>query len=593
MFKKNFWTRLLSLILVLVFFAQELPMIVNAEENVTVTSDSVSNDANVATEHEKAFILSEITGERDAFTKRFRMSDGTIQAARYSSPVHFLDSSGKWVDYDNTLTETVSNEKENGEFKEELKNKNADFDIRFSKKTNGKNLVSIEKDGHMLAWNYEGTEKQTAQTEQAKADTDKTSLEKVSSEVLYLDIFNHVDLQYVLGTDKVKENLILKNKDAWTKFLINYQIGDLTVAQSDKKSIDLCGQDGKAVFSISAPYMTDAVGTASSDVSLEILNQKDGVLLVRLTINSDWLNMPERAYPVVVDPMIIVKQVWDDASAACESAYIASSTPSAQYGRGGNSYEGSVYVGKEPGRGKTRALLKINNLPALDTGDKVVYAELAMYANACYPQVRVDVHRATTAWNQSTVCWNSNITYDPIIKEYRPISTVTNTDPVSEHHWQKFEITDMVRGWYSGDTNNGVLLRSDAENSTDSLNRAWFFSTDYPTYPTVRPIFLIYYRNMSGYEDYWSYTSADAGRSGTASVNNYNGNQIFSQPLTQETGGNRMPVSLSYVFNSNFTDYQNYSMIGYGGQTNFHIYIRNNPNLTSGSSDEEKNTSII
>ena len=56
---------------------------------------------------------------------------------------------------------------------------------------------------------------------------------------------------------------------------------------------------------------------------------------------------------------------------------------------------------------------------------------------------------------------------------------------------------------------------------------------------------------MSGYEDYWSFTDIAAGRGGTASVNNYNGNFIFSQPLTQDAGGNLMPVNISLVYNSN------------------------------------------
>lgn len=51
----------------------------------------------------EASALSEIVNERDAYTKRFAMSDGTIAAMQYDRPVHYQDETGAWVDYDNSL----------------------------------------------------------------------------------------------------------------------------------------------------------------------------------------------------------------------------------------------------------------------------------------------------------------------------------------------------------------------------------------------------------------------------------------------------------------------------------------------------------
>ena len=77
---------------------------------------------------------------------------------------------------------------------------------------------------------------------------------------------------------------------------------------------------------------------------------------------------------------------------------------------------------------------------------------------------------------------------------------------------------------------------------------------------------------MSGYEDYWSFTDIASGRGGTASVNNYNGNFILSQPLTQDAGGNLMPVNISLVYNSNKGDAK-YGFIGSHVQTNYQMYL--------------------
>ena len=102
---------------------------------------------------------------------------------------------------------------------------------------------------------------------------------------------------------------------------------------------------------------------------------------------------------------------------------------------------------------------------------------------------------------------------------------MTLTSQTSTTAFQTFEITELVRGWYSGEyTNYGISLSTDKTTPA----KAWFYSIHYTGYTAARPIMTINYRNMSGYEGYWSYTNLSAGRSGTASVNNYNGNFIWT-----------------------------------------------------------------
>ena len=91
--------------------------------------------------------LEEEIEKREENTKYFKMSDGTIQAAQYSVPVHF-EQDGKWVDYDNTLEEVDADESElnhNIAKNKDLMNRTADYKVRLSKKTNGKKICSIGK----------------------------------------------------------------------------------------------------------------------------------------------------------------------------------------------------------------------------------------------------------------------------------------------------------------------------------------------------------------------------------------------------------------------------------------------------------------
>ena len=98
----------------------------------SVLAASSATEETIVDTVEEAVILSEIVDERDAYTKRFKMSDGTISAAQYDRPVHYLDENGKWVDYDNTFV--VAGDTEDEGSIDDAVNASSDFNVRFSKK---------------------------------------------------------------------------------------------------------------------------------------------------------------------------------------------------------------------------------------------------------------------------------------------------------------------------------------------------------------------------------------------------------------------------------------------------------------------------
>ena len=204
---------------------------------------------------------------------------------------------------------------------------------------------------------------------------------------------------------------------------------------------------------------------------------------------------------------------------------------------------GSLYVGNIYGYGQTESYIKFTDLPKLGIADKVVDARLNVGLMKCELGLTVDVKRLIENWDQDRVTWNNGPHGENRITDYKVLTETTATDKFCE-----FEITDIVRGWYSGEyPNYGVSLST----TKTAPAKAWFYSTYFTTHYQNRPIMLISYRNMTGYEDYWSYTNITAGRGGSASVNNYNGNFIYTQPITQDNGGNLMPVDLSVIYNSN------------------------------------------
>ena len=567
--------KILSVFLAVLLVIQIAPMQIIADAYHEATIDENTENTlgvnldDIDTTESEAEILAEETSKREQYVKHFRMSDGSYRATQYEVPVHFMQD-GEWTDYDNTLVE-VDADTEDGEnaSNKDLTNTLADYSVRLSKKTNGKKFVRIEKDGYKLSWYYTKANKVTAQITEITDDGDETTLEKLSSQVVYKNVYKDTDFEYIIGSEGLKENIILNSDNTQTEFIAEYKANELTPVQVNDKTIELQAEDGTVVYTINAPYMTDANMEYSDGITLTLSNVKNNNFTVTTTLDEDWLNDNDRAYPVTIDPVIRTEQEYGE----MDSTFVGSLYPNRCYHTYSTDDSGSLYVGKISGYGQTESYLKVNTLPTLGVADKVIYAQLDMGLWKCELGMQLEVKRLTESWSMSSVTWNNKPDPAPSITDY----VVLNGGESSK--WLKFEITDLVRGWYSGDyPNYGISFSTPKTTSA----KVWMFSSDFNEggLDENRPILYVDYRNMSGYEDYWSYTGVSAGRNGAVSVNNFNGNAVFSQPITMGDGGNLMPVALSLVYNSNGSN-ASYTFMGNKIKTNYHIYLTKDNNLFS------------
>ena len=575
--------KILSVFLSVLLVIQIAPMQIIADAyHEAIVDENTENTLGVSlddidTTEPKAEILAEETSKREQYVKHFRMSDGSYRATQYEVPVHFIQD-GEWTDYDNTLVEVDANT-EDGETasNKDLKNTLADYSVRLSKKTNGKKFVRIEKDGYKLSWYYTKANKITAQITEITDDGDETTLEKLSSHVVYKNVYKDIDFEYIVGSEGLKENIILKSEDTQTEFIAEYKANGLTPVQVNDKTIELRAEDGIVIYTINAPYMTDSNMEYSDGITLTLSNVKNNKFTVTTTLDEDWFNDNDRAYPVTVDPIIETEQN----AAKMASAFVASSYPNRNYYTYGQSNggvdSGSMYVGKITGYGQTESYVKFD-LPTLGVADKVVNAVVGVYLIDCDEGLQVNAKRLLQSWDNDVVTWNNRPTNNTAWQNL-PIIDYSVLDDGEPQRWVNFEITELVRGWYSGEyANYGISLTT----TKTSLSKAYFLNSYFNEnqQTKARPILYVDYRNMSGYEDYWSYTGVSAGRNGAVSVNNFNGNAVFSQPITMGDGGNLMPVALSLVYNSNGRTAP-YTRLGGGMQSNFHIYLTRDNSLFS------------
>ena len=514
-------------------FAQNLP--INTEVKTQTPNEEQSSD-----EYKTGNILSEIKDERDEYSKQFRLDDGTTMAVSYKEPIHYKNAAGEWVDYDNSLKNETVNSASPDEVTEEYTNKKSDFKVNYSKKSKENSMVKIKGDNQKISWGYKDTNKVKStivNNDEKLTGNDKfTALKNLTSEITYENIYDDVDVQYFTTTTGVKENIILKNKNARSDFYIQYKFNNLTAKSVDDKTVELLNSKGDAVYKIEAPFMFDNDGKTSTDLTLSITEQKKNKLTLKVSADKKFLS--DCSYPVTIDPQFTTSQNWQKS----QCTYVDSSKPSTCFGYGSTSgYTGTVNVGTW-GNGMYRTYFKMNSLPTLNKGDMVVEAHLNLHLinNDFYQDMNIGAYSPNASWSQDKLTWKNQPSYNSNVVDYE---TFTKNESETWHSWN---VTSCVKRWYNGEANNGIMLKSLDE--SNEMQCAEFYSSNYPSTSTPRPLFTIVYRNNKGLEDYWTYSSFSVGSAGTAYVNDYSGNLTFVTSDASTASG-YAPASVQHVYN--------------------------------------------
>ena len=555
--------KIIAMVLVICLITQVFAVCATAQtDDYLPYNDQVGENQTFDDEYSQksdAYILSEDISKRTETEKHFRMSDGSYTVATYNYPIHYKDSDGNWENIDNTLVSL--NE-------EEYINKDSRFSATLSKKMRKDKVVELNVNGHKLSWGFINANKSSAEiqenTEELTGDERFLNLNKIKSKTIYRDIYNDVDAEYILSSTGIKENIILKSKSAPTEFEVEYKINGLTVNQVDDKTIELTDSDGNFVYAINAPVMMDSNSSYSTALSLSIISNSNSKLLIKLTADKQWLNDPNRAYPVTVDPFVYTDQ-------KIKTIYSVSLFEEAT---GGTYPYGSLYVGRSNEYERSVSLVEMS-LPELSDGDMVVSGKIILcqtnFSSYTNSDVQVNVSKIDSSWSASNFidlqksqgCYELAPSAGPKIDDF----VVCNHDTSYER--LAWDITGTVKEWYSGSPNYGVMFWS---NDPDERSYAYFVRAengiDYTAeeYPTI----IINYINSIGLESLWSYSSMGTTTHGAAFVNRYTGNLVVTESVMNTTG-NRLPMDISVTYNSLKYDdhYKDSVSVGHGFMLNF------------------------
>ena len=468
-------------------------------------------------------IVTELKERRDEYTKHFRMDDGTIMALTYDIPVHYKNKKGEWIDYDNTLiSESTASPDEASQIS--YSNKKGKIDIDFASETSDAALISLNSSKGNLSWEYVDAKKSNIKIDKTKkklTGNDRfTSIDNLSSKASYKSIYDKVNLDCIVSTVGVKENIILQDKSAQNEFNIEYNIKGFTAKQTDKQTIKLY-KDKKAIYTISAPCMYDANKKTNTNLALKITNNKDDKLSIKLTADKDFLNNAK--YPVTIDPEVSL-----NGFASTETAYVVDSEPNTV------KHQSTTFGVGKSGSAYLSGLVKCKNVSDTLAEKNIVSAKLNIFPMNYSTEMEIDAHQITSSWTNSTATYN-NVSYDSEIIDY----TSTKNNSESE---VTFDITKVFKKWANGIMdNNGVYLKSNSD-FTDFGGSSCYF-------PGKRPTYVVKYKEYTGLENNLTSHTVPCGRDAVLSVCDYTGSLSVNQSFFEENTA-RLPLSIFATYHS-------------------------------------------
>lgn len=513
------FTKLLSFILSVVMVFYVIPSTIYAKAAELIDGMQASDSAAVGDIDSDSFnsesntqfkgVLFEDVTLREESVKHFHLEDGNYVAAQYNYPIHTLDSNGEWQDIDNALSDMGN----------EFSNSNAR--IKFAKKINGSSELFALHDGNTkltltLLNANKGTVGEITNATDTGGDTElqkMMNLEKLSASIIYRDILDGVDLEYVAYSMNVKENIIVKEKKSTYSYSFELKLNGLTAIITDSGNIEIRSDDSnELMYVIPAPVVFDSNGEyAPSDLSSYTLTHKNGKkYILTVTVDSEWMNTEERAFPVTVDPAVM------SGGATAIDVNINSSQPDLV---NDSSTEITVMTGTY-----TTMLMhwKLPTLPAVPTSAKIVDAQITLVEKTIYG-VYIGAYEILDDWDE-TLTWTK---FDNNASPQGTLGKMVDYVYIQFPGAYTWNITELVQEWYRGN-NFGVAFKCIPKANT----MAYFHSANATS---NRPSLVVTYRDMKGIESYWPTTSHSAGLAGNGTINLANGNLIFTIPTITTT----------------------------------------------------------
>ncbi len=524
-------------------------------------------------------VLYEDKGKREANVKHYRMSDGSYEAEIYTEPVHYYDEKeGRYRSIDNTLSDCPKSLEKEDDF-EGYENRSGEVRVKFGKRAKEEKLLVVRKGEYGVEWKlFEGNQRSETFNDSLAIlpHKNETERKKLSDEIRYNDVATGTDLQYVISPTKIKENIIVKERQEKYEYSFLLKLKNLNLELSENEQelnlytnrIDeATGELSKeTVFSIPMPYMYDAENAVSHEVDYELERMGENYVF-KIVADKEWINAAERKFPVTIDPAIITMN----------GQYVTTKTVYSNNTISTNTDIMEVGYYSDMGRAHHSALFISVDLPSWIKNSKISSVVLLMHAlEPDYlgeGEKGFEVRKVTQAW-KSNLSWSHTYGLGEVLEVIRSEN--------AQH--KKTLVLDVTKAFLS-DTSYGVAIvaRGTPISGTEGNNANYMMLPSASVDDETRLKVKVSYTSAGGIVSNKQQKNS-VNRAGTGVLDLYTQNLHFIHEDVA-LDGELMPLSLSHIYNSKFAGniaiYSNSSSgyssgnigMGRGWKTNYHQYV--------------------
>jgi len=232
---------------------------------------------------------SELPEKRTATSDTYELHSGLMETRIYDTPINYQNDEGQWEPIEEGLEET-----EDGEI------------------TNGANSVEVSLPSDL----QEGSARLTLGDQWVASEllsTETEAAEVSEGAVLYESPEASTAFEYTTLPEGLKEDITLEGPSSPSSF--RYKLTASAGLSADlvaDGSVVFKDEHGRAVASLPAPTVADrqSLAPSSNHVSYHLSPQKEGTWILTLSVDPEWLDAPDRAWPVRIDPTIT--REWSD-----------------------------------------------------------------------------------------------------------------------------------------------------------------------------------------------------------------------------------------------------------------------------------------
>jgi RHS repeat-associated protein len=479
---------------------------------------------------------------RNEYEKVFRKEDGTYEVAIYDKAVHY-DDQGKWKNINNKLIYDSGTDS--------FENTANSFKIKFPKKIDDNKQIKYKYGDYSIDWNLLNiNESDIYVSDENERSNNIKFLDDINQSIIYKNVMENIDVQYVLSGKLVKENIILNDYIDNFSMSFEYKLKGLVLDNSSKDNIFFIdSESANKVFSFSDLYMIDSNNNISYDLQYEVIDTGNKTYMVTISADQEWLKTA--TYPVTIDPTLYSHTT----SMNITDTYVSQQYPETNFSDSYVMYLNGVLTGED-----YYGLLDFD-IPDEIMDKTILYSYLYLYETLSDEGSQINIYKNTSRFYDFDVDWNGRPTYDDRVVDYHTMDS---------NRRLIFDITIPVKEWQSEGISNTYGFTIQTDDSTSHYNIV--NQTESPLeYGILKPIISIGYEEPDGLKEYWTYTSQDMGLVGTGYISDYTGNLTW---VRNEYSINNEYLSLALNFYYNNSDRSDNIGYGMGWKTNYNTQIR-------------------